>query len=64
MSNTDLCTKILNFIVENGRVQQTDEGFDEISLIEEVKFEAQERNLSEQQIQECVNFAIYHSQLA
>jgi hypothetical protein len=63
MSSNNLYAEILNFVIDNGRVQQIDSGFDEQSLIEEIKFESRERSLSDQQIQECIDFAISHSQV-
>lgn len=48
---------ILRFVVENGRVQAEDGGFNLASLEVEVEFEARERGLSDEQVKAAVEFA-------
>lgn len=57
--------KILETVIENGRVQSGEnEGeFDQESLILEVEFEAKERGLSEDETAEAVEFALNHSRI-
>jgi hypothetical protein len=48
---------ILRFVVENGRVQADDDGFNLASLETEVEFEARERGWSDEQVKAAVEFA-------
>jgi hypothetical protein len=56
-------SEILNAVIDNGRVQSSEDGFDRNSLIVEVEFESSERGLSEQETQEAVQFALSHTEL-
>ena len=53
--------EILNAVIENGLVLTAGDEFDQESLIVEIEFEANERGLSDKEIQEAVAFAIAHS---
>lgn len=56
-------SKILSTVIDNGRVAQSENGFDKESLVVEVEFEANEQGLSEEETREAVEFAIAHTTL-
>ena len=57
-------SEILNTVIDNGRVESSSDGFSKDSLIVEIEFEASERNLSEEETQEAVEFALSHTKVS
>lgn len=57
-------SEILNTVIENGRVESSEEGFSKDSLIVEIEFEASERELSDEETQEAVEFALSHTNVS
>ena len=57
-------SEILNTVIDNGRVESSSEGFSKDSLIVEIEFEASERELSDEETQEAVEFALSHTKVS
>ena len=57
-------SEILNTVIDNGRVESSSDGFSKDSLIVEIEFEASERELSDEETQEAVEFALSHTKVS